>query len=208
MAIDPRREAAHISREFTRYQQTMGEAVLWFCFDVQNSQYDTVYDEGYRQYQEARKVPVLWVDQQESAEDYGPEGRRPTQRLRFAVGARALWECGISVTEAHGNRVYDQQYSPSWKDDRLNDLVYYDGRFYEISNFQIRGRLQTEDVVIGVSCIESKTADEMNLDTVPSSWFPVAPATKAPQLGPTVYYQPEAPDSPKVGDVWVDTEEL
>lgn len=174
MAIDPRREAAHISREFNRFQHTIGEAILWFCFDVQASKYDDVYDEGYRRYESARKVPVLWVDQQESAEDYGPEGRRPTQRLRFAVGARTLLECGIPVTEAHGNRIYDYQADPTWKDDRLNDIVYYDGRFYEISNFQIRGRLQTEDVVIGVSCIETMTADELNLDAVPSSWFPKA----------------------------------
>ena len=173
MAIDPRREAAHISREFTRYQHTIGEALLWFCFDTKSSQYDDVYDEGYRRYETARKVSVLWVDQQESAEDYGPEGRRPTQRLRFAVGTRTLMECGIPVTEAHGGRIFDQAV-PVWSDDRLNDIVYYDGRFYEISNFQIRGRLQTEDVVIGVSCIETKPGDEMNLDLVPASWFPAS----------------------------------
>lgn len=208
MAIDPRREAAHVAREFTRYQQTIGETVRWYCFDQVGSQYDDVYDEAYRRYEAPRSVPVLWVDQQESAEDYGPEGRRPTQRLRFAVGARSLVECGISVTEAHGNRIYDQQIDPVWKDDRLNDIVYYDGRFYEISNFQIRGRLQGEDVVIGVSCIEVKPGDELNMDFVSTAWYPPKPLTTDPpvQVGPTITYAPDAPPSPSVGDIWVDTD--
>lgn len=204
MAIDVRREAAHIGREFNRYQQTIGEALLWFCFDTSASQYDTVYDEAYRQYQPARKVPVLWVDQQEAGEDYSPEGRRPTQRLRFAVGARTLWECGISVTEAHGERISDQQVDPVWKDDRLNDMIYYDGRFYEVSNFQIRGRLQGEDVVIGVSCIETKPADELNLDSTPLGWFPAPPLTTDAQHSPVPVYGDNPPTNPQVGDIWLD----
>lgn len=172
MGVDPRREAHHIHKEFQRYQSRFGEAVMWFVFDTASSQYDSVYDEGFRQYQQAKKVPVLWVDQQEASEEYGPEGRRPTQRIRLAVGARTLWECGISVTEAHGNRIQDESISPVWKDDRLNDLLYYDGRFYSISNFQIHGRLQGEDVIIGISGIETYPSDEFNLDISPSTWIP------------------------------------
>lgn len=206
MAIDVRREAGHVAREFTRYQNTIGESVLWFVFDVANSQYDSVYDEAYRQYRPGLKVPVLWVDQQEAGEDYSPEGRRPTQRLRFAVGARQLFEQGISVTESHHERISDQQINPVWREDRLNDIVYYDGRFYEISNFQIRGRLQGEDVVIGVSCIETKAADELNLDSVPATWFPVPPLTAPDQTDlPNVTYGPDEPANPQVGDVWLDT---
>lgn len=202
--IDVRREAAHIGREFTRFQQTVGEAITWFCFDTTGSQYDSVYDEGFRRYEAARKVPALWVDQQEAAEDYGPEGRRPTQRLRFAVGARALWECGISVTDAHGDRLSSQQIDPVWKDDRLNDLVYYLGRFYEISNFQIRGRLQGEDVIIGVTCIETHPHDELNLDATPAGWFPADPLTTDPLPLSHITYGDNAPTSPQVGDIWID----
>jgi hypothetical protein len=206
MAIDPRREAGHVAREFTRYQNTVGEAVLWYVFDTTNSQYDSVYDEGYRRYELPLRVPVLWTDQQEAAEDYSPEGRRPSQRLRFAVGARQLFEQGISVTEAHGNRISDTQVSPVWKDDRLNDIIFYDGRFYEISNFQIRGRLQGEDVVIGVSCIETKPADELNLDNVPDAWFPVPPLNPTTPTTPEVVLGPTAPTNPQVGDIWLDTQ--
>lgn len=186
MAIDARREAGHISREFTRYQMTIGESIMWFCFDAVHSRYDSVYDEGYRRYETSRKIPVLWIDQQEANEDYSPEGRRPTQRLRFAVSARTLHECGIDVTEAHGDRLWDQAPNPVWKDDRLNDLLYYDGRFYEVSNFQIRGRVQGEDVIIGVSGIETKPDDELTLDLVPTGWFPPPPHDVTSPSGPDV----------------------
>lgn len=202
--MDPRREAAHVATEFARYQHSIGESVMWFCFDQENSHYDTVYDEGFRKYEPGRKVPVLWVDQQEAAEDYSPEGRRPTQRLRFAVGARKLYEAGISVSEAHGARISDTEVTPIWRNDRLNDLVYYDGRFYEVSNFQIRGRLQGEDVVIGVSCIETHPSDELNLDLVPSGWFPPS-ADVTPEDQREVTYGPDAPANPSVGDIWTET---
>jgi hypothetical protein len=170
--MDPRREANHIHREFNKYHKYIGESVLWFQFDTSYSQYDDVYDEAYRSYLPAAKVPVLWVDQQEAAKDYAAEGRRPTQRIRFAVDSKALWECGIQVTEAHGNRISDSSPSTVWREDRLNDLIYYDARFYAISNFQIRGRVQGEDVILGVSGIETFPTDELNMDNVPATWFP------------------------------------
>lgn len=200
--MDPRREAAHVATEFSRYHSMIGEAITWFCFDQVASQYDSVYDEGYRKYEAGRKIPVLWVDQQEAAEDYSPEGRRPTQRLRFAVGARQLHEAGIAITEAHGERLSDTPVSGIWRDDRLNDIVFYDGRFYEISNFQIRGRLQGEDVIIGVSCIETKSADELNLDLVPTGWFPAALPPESTDSLDTTYGQ-TPPADPTVGDIWI-----
>lgn len=172
MTVDLRREANKIAKQLVGYHKVIGESVLWFVFDSLNSHYDPVYDEGFRRYERGRKVPILWVDQQESAEDYAPEGRRPTQRLRFAVGARQLWESGIPVDEAHGGRIFDTPPSTRWREDRLNDLLYYDGRFYEVSGFQIRGRVQGQDLVIGVSGIETQPSDELNLDTVPLQWFP------------------------------------
>jgi hypothetical protein len=207
--IDSRREASHIGREFTRYHATVGEAVLWFCFDTQTSQYDTVYDEGYRRYEAARRVPVLWVDQQEAVADYGAEGRRPTQRIRFACGARQLMESGIPVNEAHGLRVSDTQLSPVWSDDRINDIVYYDGRFFAVSSFQIRGRLQGEDVIIGVAGVETQPSDELNIDATPLAWFPAPPISDGDvtqDTGVRVTYGPSEPSNPSVGDLWLDTD--
>jgi hypothetical protein len=103
----------------------------------------------------------------EAVEDYTAEGRRPTQRCRLAISARCVYEAGISITEVHGNRLQDSSPSETWRRDRMHDIFYYDGRFYEVSGFQIRGRVQGEDVIIGVTGIESFQADDMNLDVFP-----------------------------------------
>ena len=166
--MDTRREVREMWRHMDGYQTTVGEAIVWFKFDPVNSLYDRVYDEGYRRYESGLRIPVLWIDQSEAAEDYAPEGRRPTQRIRLAVSAIKLYEAGISVTEAHGNRLTDTSPSEVWRLDRVNDLFYYDNRYYEVSAFQIRGRVKGEDVIIGVTGIETYPADDQNLDYKPN----------------------------------------
>lgn len=165
--LDVRREARQIWKHFARYQQTIGETVIYYRFDADTSQYDSVYDEGYRRYHKGVLVPVLWVDQTEATEDYTSEGRRPTQRLRFAVSAREMYEAGFSVTEVHGNRLQDESPSDIWRRDRNHDIVWYDSRFFEISAYQIRGRVQGEDVIIGIACIETFPDDDAVFDYLP-----------------------------------------
>lgn len=165
--MDARREAVAIQRHFSRYHDTIGEAIIYFRFDATESVYDRVYDEGYRKYHTGIRLPILWVDQMEAVEDYSPEGRRPTQRCRLAVAARSMYEGGISITETHGNRLEDVSPSPIWRQDRMHDIFWYDSRFYSVSGFQIRGRVQGEDVIIGVTGIEEFHADDMNLDFPP-----------------------------------------
>jgi hypothetical protein len=172
--LDTRREALHIEREFNRYHQKIGESVVWFRFDTQASEYSALYDEGGRAYQSGILVPLLWVDQIEAPEQYTPEGRRPYQSLRFAVSAKAMYEVGIGDREAHGHRVWDAGViKDTWLDDRLNDICYYNGRYYEIMNFQIRGRIR-EDVIIGVTCTEIYVEDERVFD-FPSGVSPPIP---------------------------------
>jgi hypothetical protein len=166
--MDTRREAAQIMKHFGRYHDDIGEAITYFRFNADASAYDRVYDEGFRKYHTGVRIPILWVDQMEAVEDYSPEGRRPTQRCRLAVAARAMYEAGVSITEVHGNRLQDSSPSRTWREDRMHDLFYYDGRFYEVSGFQIRGRVQGEDVIIGITGIESFYADDANLDFLPS----------------------------------------
>ena len=171
--IDTRRETNHIYKELNRYQNKIGEGLIWFKFDVDSS-YDDVYDEGGRNYLPGIAVPVLWIDQIEDTETYGPEGRRPTQRLRFACSARTINETGIDATEAHGGRLWDTKPEKPWWDDRLNDILYYDGRYYEISNFQIKGRAR-QDVIIGISGIETQPEDERVFDLFPDLSPPTPP---------------------------------
>jgi hypothetical protein len=165
--MDTRREANQIQKHFIRFHEDIGEAVVYFRFDADNSAYDRVYDEGFRKYHTGVRIPILWVDQMEAVEDYSPEGRRPTQRIRLAIAARAVYEAGISITEVHGNRLQDSSPSKTWREDRNSDLFYYDGRFYEVSGFQIRGRVKGEDVIMGLTGIESFFADDANLDFLP-----------------------------------------
>ena len=165
--IDTRREAQHIFKELGRYQNKVGEGVIWFKFDVDSS-YDDVYDEGGKNYLPGVAVPVLWIDQIEDVETYSAEGRRPTQRIRFACSARTINETGIGATEAHGGRLWDIKPSGKpWWDDRLNDIIYYDGRYYEISNFQIKDRMR-QDIIIGISGIETQPEDERVFDIFPT----------------------------------------
>lgn len=177
MPIDTRREVSQIWRQYSRYQEDIGETLVWFKFDVDESAYDDIYDEGSRTYQRGLLVPILWVDQIEDPEQYSAQGRRPTQRQRFAVSARTLSERGIGVLEAHGNRFHDVEPAPPddqwgrpsspWLDDRLNDICYYDGRFYSIADFQIRGRAKGLDTIIGVAGIEHDPYDEHIFDLFP-----------------------------------------
>ncbi len=165
--MEARREIREIWKHFDRYHQTIGEGMIYFRFDADTSNYDRVYDEGFRRYHVGQRLPILWVDQMEAVEDYSPEGRRPTQRVRLAVSSQSMHEGGISITEVHGNRLQDSSPSEIWRRDRMHDLFYYDGRYYEVSGFQIRGRVQGEDVIIGVTGIETFPADDMVLDFPP-----------------------------------------
>jgi hypothetical protein len=171
--IDTRREAAHIAREMARYHNTLGEAVIWFKFDTVNSHYDRVYNEGGKAWLRGLSVATLWIDQGEAPEQYLPEGRRPYVTLRFAVSAQAIMESGVGQQEAHGHRVWDAGLIQDfWMDDRNNDVVYYDGRYWEVSNFQIRGRIR-EDTVVGVTCTETYPEDEYTFDFPPNTRPPL-----------------------------------
>ena len=165
--MDVRREAREIWKHFGRYTSDIGEGCIYYRFDATNSEYDRVYDEGYRKYHIGIKIPILWVDQSEAPEDYAAEGRRPTQRIRLAVSASALHEAGVSVTEAHGNRLTDGSPSLVWRYDRNHDILYYDNRYYEVASFQIRGRLKGEDVIVGITGIETYPGDDMRFDFKP-----------------------------------------
>lgn len=167
--MDPRREVFEIHKHFTRYHRDIGEALIYYVFNADTSKYDEVYDEGFRHYNTGIRIPILWVDQAEAVEDYSPEGRRPTERCRCAVSSRDMHEAGISIVEAHGNRITDDSPSEVWREDRMHDIFYYNGRFWEIAGFQIRGRVKGEDVIIGISGIETFLTDDMVLDFVPGA---------------------------------------
>ena len=167
--MEARREANQIYKHYKRYHTTIGEGLIYYRFNADDSNYDTIYDEGYRQYHKGVRIAILWIDQMEAVEDYTPEGRRPTQRMRCAVASRDMYEAGVSITEVHGNQLTDTSPSEIWRRDRMHDLYYYDNRYWEISGFQIRGRIKGEDVIIGITGIETFPSDDMVLDYTPGT---------------------------------------
>ena len=165
--MDPRREVRQICKHFGRYHQTSVRPCSTTSSTPRTVEYDEVYDEGFRRYHVGVRMPILWVDQMEAVEDYSAEGRRPTTRMRCAVSALSMHEAGISVTEVHGNQLTDESPSEVWRQDRMHDIYWYDDRFFEVAGFQIRGRVQGEDVIIGISGIETFPADDALLDLLP-----------------------------------------
>lgn len=187
MTIDMRREHTRIGTEFGRFENINGEQILWFVFDVNASRHHEVYDETGESWLSGVAITVMWIDQIEDAEQFSDRGRRPTQRFRAAVSGRTLEENGISPTEAHGGRTWDPIPPPpsppqigrpeaQWRRDRVNDLIYYDGRIYGLSNFQIRGRARYADAVISITGIEKQPEDEFDFDQLidlfPPNWSP------------------------------------
>lgn len=172
--IDMRREHALHNREMRRLQEQIGETIVWFRMSM-DSLFHPIYDDLGRTFEEGVLVDFIWIDQVEDPSQYTAEGRRPTNRLRGALSTQVGQGIGLNTDEAHGGRVFDplpgypeEQGRPiaPYRDDRNNDVIYYDGRYWSVSNYQIRGRMKGQDNVIGVSAIEIKP-DELSLFVFP-----------------------------------------
>jgi len=184
MAVDVRRELKYIWNQYEKYWDVIGEEVIWFQFDTVNSRWDDVYDETGASFRPGIRIPILWVDQIEDPEQYSGEGRRPTMRIRFAISTRTMRARGITTLDAHGGGTFGVVPDPpepaqigrdetAWLDDRLNDVIFYDGRYFAVSNYQIRGRTPQGEVILGIAGLEMQM-DEFDKDNFP--WeTPLAP---------------------------------
>lgn len=160
--MDDRRELAHIFRQYDRFTQGMGEEVEWFELDTTASTLDNVYDEpGNRVYKPPVRVTVIQIDQGEPIEIDTHEGRHPTGSIHFGVTAQALAEAGITFTHGHAPQ-------------HLNDVVAWDGRYFAVSDYEIRGRVRA-DVVIGITAVETMEDEEYVFDTTPPTVPPYEP---------------------------------
>lgn len=142
--MDVRRELDLINKQFRRHHKVAGETIIWYEFNPlgsasSNSQYDDIYDEGTpgsggKKYLPGVVIPVMLISESEDERRAIPEGRQPLQNLDAFIAIKDLRDAGVSTPweyRAH-----------------LNDVIYYDGRYYSIYSYRVRGRLRDDVFVL------------------------------------------------------------
>lgn len=150
------RELGLIEKHVRNRNVIAGEFLLWYQFrPVPISTFDDVYDEGAsgvfgRQYLPPVKVPTIYAEEREDAMVLREDGRKPTQNAMFTILVK---DAIAAKVESPG------EYRP-----HLNDILYYDNRFYKIFNYVVTGRLHGESV-IRISCYEVFLDEEFVYDS-------------------------------------------
>ena len=162
--MDIRRELDLINKHFRVHHRTAGESVVWFEFlplggdPVATSVYDDVYDEGApltpgRSYKPGVVIPTLLIAENEDQKRSIPEGRQAVQTMNLFISIRDMREAGISNPHEYG--------------DHLNDMYLYDGRYYTVFDYRVRGRLR-DDVFVLIQALEVMVDQEMPNDPGPA----------------------------------------
>ena len=138
--MDVRRELAEINKHFRRYNNVAQLAVVWYEFTPLgaasvNSVYDDVYDEGIRgsggkTYKPGVTLPVLLASENEDERRAIADGRQPTQTVSLFVTIKDMKDAGL--------------YQPWEYRHHLNDIFVYDGRFYNVASYKVRGVIKDE----------------------------------------------------------------
>lgn len=147
--MDIRRELDLINKHFRKHHDVAGETVIWYEFNPLgsasvNSIYDDIYDEGIpgvggRRYKDGVVLPILLGSENEDQKRTIPEARQPVQTMNIFVSINDMRAAGISYPWEYKNH--------------LNDLYVYDGRYYSVYDYRVRGRLK-DDVFVLVSAQE------------------------------------------------------
>jgi hypothetical protein len=163
--MDVRRELAAIRKHYREYQQKTNEFVVWFEFTPfgtnvsTQSVYDDVYDEGIpgtggRRYKAGVTIPVLLVTEAEDTKRAIPEGRQPVQLTNIVGSVQDFRDAGVT--------------DPFEYQQHLNDMFFYDGRYYSVASYKVRGRAQ-DDVLVVVEGIEIYLNQEFLFDVGPGA---------------------------------------
>jgi hypothetical protein len=163
--MDLRREVSQIRRHYREYTRNYGETVVWFEYIPQTtpasagSIYDDVYDEGIvgasgRKYKAGVTIPTLQISEQEDQKRAIPEGRQPVELTNFVASIEDFRNAGVS--------------DPFEYQRHLNDMFLYDGRYFSIATYRVRGRLR-DDVMVVVEGIEVYVDQEMPFDPGPAA---------------------------------------
>jgi hypothetical protein len=164
--MDIRREVGLIRKHYRQYQTTNGETVVWFEFlplgtnTSTSSVYDDVYDEGTpgtggRKYKTGVVVPVLMITEAEDQKRSIPEGRQAVQLANFVASIQDFRDAGVTAPYEYKNH--------------LNDMFLYDGRYFSVVSYRVRGRAK-DDMLVVVEGIEVYINQEMPFDTGPEAY--------------------------------------
>lgn len=163
--MEIRRELANIRKHYRSYQQSYGESIVWFEFTPLGSNtttasvYDDVYDEGVpgtggRRYKKGVVVPVLMITEAEDQKRAIPEGRQAVQLTNFVASIQDFRDAGVTTPYEYRGH--------------LNDMFFYDGRYFSVTSYRVRGRA-SDDVIIVVEGIEIYINQEMPFDVGPTA---------------------------------------
>lgn len=159
--MDIRRELDLINKQFDWLYRTQGLAILWYEFiplSAGGSTFDDVYDEGVagssgKKYKTGVILPVLRITELEDQKRAIPEARAPYQNVDIFVPAKAMTAAGITT--------------PWEYESRLNDMFKWDGRFYTVVDYKVRGQLRS-DVYYMITGSQVYVEQEMVNDPGPS----------------------------------------
>jgi len=160
--VDIRRELGLVRKNYREYHRNVGEHITWFefiPFGNGGSSVDDVYDEGDvgpggKKYKDPLSLPVLMVTETEDTKRAIPEGRQPVQVVNVVMSIQDCRDAGLSEP-------YEYQR-------HLDDMFFYDARYYAVSMYRVRGRAK-DDVLIVVEGIEVYIDQEMVNDPGPAS---------------------------------------
>ena len=164
--MELRRETEHIKKNYRLYSWDYGETVTWYEFRpfgpnaFTDSTFSDLYEEGPvmyggRQYENGVVIPVLMITESEDQKRSIPEGRQPLQIVNFVSTVEHFRRAG--VTEPH-------EYQP-----RLNDMFSYDGRYYSVMSYRVRGRVH-DDLMVVVEGEQVYIDEEMMWDVGPEGF--------------------------------------
>jgi hypothetical protein len=161
--MDIRTELDLINKHFRNHHRTAGESVVWYEFEPlgegsQNSKYDDVYDEGSpevvgRKYKQGIVLPTLLIGESEDAKRAIPEGRQVVQNIDLFISMADMRNAGVT--------------EPWEYQQHLNDMFSYDGRYFTVWSYRVRGRLRDEVFVL-IEGMEVYVDQEMVNDLGPN----------------------------------------
>jgi len=179
--MDVRTELNLIRKHYREYSRQAGEHVVYYEFlpfgaaaSASESFYDPVYNEGIggdggRKYKDGVSIPVLMITETEDQKRAIPEGRQPIEVANFVASVDEVRRAGIT------NLFEYKQH--------LNDLFIYDGRYFTVTSYKVRGRMR-DDVIIVVEGLEVYMNQEYPFD--PTTTFNGVSSLPWPSLLPTI----------------------